>query len=96
MKSLLFASVLLAGCAINDDRVAGAGSASYEYHRTLADGSTCTLSLLTGRDVVGGRLSIDKDCGVVSSADSTKGAVEAIGVINNSINAVRDAIGKVP
>lgn len=90
-------ALLLAGCALSPDgHITGAGSASYEYKRTLADGSSCSVMLLSGRDVLGGSLAIDKDCGVVSKADSTSGTVEALQVVGDSINAVREAVRKVP
>jgi len=97
MKLLMVLALLLGGCAVGTDgRLAGAGSASYEYKRTLADGSTCSVSVLSGRDVVGADLAVDKDCAVTSRADSTAGAVSALQVVGASISAVREAVSKVP
>lgn len=93
----LVAMFTLSGCALSPDgHVTGAGSASYEYKRTLADGSTCSVIMLSGRDVIGGALTIDKDCAVTSKADSTAGTGEAITVIGSSISAIREIAAKVP
>lgn len=96
MKKISFLYILLAGCGISDNGIVGAGSANYEYSRTLTDGSTCSVNVLTGRDVVGGALQIDKDCGVTSSVESTKGVNEALKTVNSAISAAREAISKVP
>lgn len=93
---LAIALLALTGCAMRDGQLTGAGSASYEYKRTLADGSSCTVTMLSGRDVMGGALAIDKDCAVTTKADSTSGAGEALQVIDNGITAIREIASKVP
>ncbi len=91
------AILLLCSCAVSPDgHLAGAGSASYEYKRVSADGSSCSLVLLSGRDVVGGSIAVDQQCGVVSKADSTSGVESALQVIGASISAIREAVSKVP
>ena len=89
--------ILLSGCAIGQDgRLTGAGSASYEYSRILADGSICTVSVLSGRDVIGGNLEIDQNCNVKAKADSTLGVNDALKVIDNGISMTREALTKIP
>lgn len=100
MKLLLICIVVAmaaTGCATGaDGRFVGAGGGSYEYSRTLADGSTCKVSVISGRDVQGGVLKIDQNCAVTSKVDDTQGAVKALGVIDNSISLAREVTAKVP
>lgn len=96
MKYLLIA-VLLSGCAFGPDgRVTGAGSASYEYKRTLADGSSCVLSIVSGRDIMGGELSIGENCQITTKASSTQGVVDSLRLADDSINAIRETVKKLP
>ena len=97
MKLAMISAALLCGCAVAPDgHLTGAGSASYEYKRVMADGSSCSITLLSGRDVVGASLVIDQNCGVTSKADSTAGTEAALQVIGSSVAAVREAVSKVP
>lgn len=89
--------ILLSACATGaDGRFVGAGGGSYEYSRTLTDGSTCSVSVVTGRDVQGGVLQIDQNCAVTSKVDNTAGTVDALKVIDNSVSGLRDAVSKIP
>lgn len=95
--ALVITLALLTSCATGQDgRFVGAGGGSYEYTRTLADGSSCAVSVVSGRDVQGGVLRIDRECAVTSEVDSTLGAVEALKVIDDTVNGLREAVGKIP
>ena len=97
MKTIAAIALLLSGCTVGPDwRLAGPGGASYEYTRTLADGTTCTVSLVSGRDIMGGNLHIGPNCELDSKADSTMGAVKSLEVINNGIQLSRELASKVP
>lgn len=94
---LLAALLLLTGCATGaDGRFVGAGGGSYEYNRTLPDGSACKVSVISGRDVQGAVLQIDQNCAVTSKVDDTQGAVKALGVIGDSISLAREIAAKAP
>jgi len=95
---ILITATTLSGCASMGDlgRFAGAGSASYEYERTLSDGSTCKLSLLSGRDVIGAKLDIGPNCEVTSKADETKGVDKALSTLDNAIDLAKEMASKAP
>jgi hypothetical protein len=79
--------ISLAGCAVSDglgDRV-GPGSAKYTYTRTLADGSKCSVDILSARDVIGGELHVNPDCSIDSRADQTQGAEAALRAVQSAL-----------
>jgi hypothetical protein len=100
MKSKFFIismAILLSACAIGKDgQLAGAGDANYTYKHTARDGSSCEVTILSGRDVQGAKLQIDKDCALTSGADNTRGAEAALKVIDNGITLGRELASKVP
>jgi hypothetical protein len=97
LKNFALVGLFLTGCATGSDgQFTGAGGGSYTYKRTLQDGSTCEISIVSGRDIQGGTLTIDKDCGVTSKADSTKGAEASLKVIGDTVNGIREAVSKIP
>jgi hypothetical protein len=88
----------LIGCAGTSDKglFAGSGGSTYEYKRTLPDGTGCNVTVVSGADMQGANLTIDKDCAVTTKVDGTSGVKEAIGLANTSVQAVREAVSKVP
>ena len=95
--AILILLLILTGCATGSDgRFVGAGGGSYEYKRTLADNSTCEVSVVSGRDITGGVLTIDKDCTVTSKADTTQGAVQSLQVISDTVKVIGAAVSKIP
>ena len=97
MKKLILLSLLLSGCAVGTNgQMAGTGDANYTYKHTARDGSTCEVTILSGRDVQGAKLQIDKDCALTSGADNTRGAEAALKVIDNGITLGRELASKVP
>lgn len=88
----------LVACAGTSDKglFAGSGGSTYEYKRTLIDGTSCNVTVVSGADMQGANLTIDKDCAVTTKVDNTQGVKEAIGLANTSVQAVREAVSKVP
>lgn len=99
MKKIIGICIIcITGCTASNDlgKFAGAGSASYEYERKLADGSSCKLSLLSGRDVLGASLSIGPNCEIVSKADETRGVDKALSTLDNAIDLATELAEKAP
>ena len=96
MFKILILILLLSGCAVTDSGLAGAGSAVYSYERQLPDGSRCSVSLTSGRDVLGGKLTIGPDCTVVSEASSTQGVVSSLKLADDAMVTVKQALEKIP
>lgn len=88
----------LQGCAVSDrfgERV-GPGSARYVYTHTMPDKSQCSVEILSARDVMNPKLTIDKDCSLTSGADQTTGVDKALGVLDNAIDFAKTAASKAP
>lgn len=98
MRTLSIFFILLSGCAISDDlgQRVGPGSANYRYTHTRVDGSKCTVDILSGRDVEGADLSVDKDCALNSKADRTVGVEKALGTMDKAIDLIKELSTKVP
>jgi len=97
--TILVAVLMMSGCmgAIGlDGDKAGAGGASYHLTHTATDGTICEVSVVSGRDIQGGSLTVDKNCSVHSSVESTQGTKEALDVMNNMVNLGREALSKIP
>ena len=84
MKPLIiFAALILSGCATSPWGKASGGSAVYEYSRVNADGSTCTLRITSARTVAGGDIEVGPNCELKSKADDAGGAYNALEEISN-------------
>lgn len=83
----------ISGCASTDGlrSQVGAGSAKYTFSRRLADGSVCSVDILSARDVIDGQLVIDKDCALTSKAGQTQGVAEAMQAVQKALDLVKAA-----
>ena len=89
MKTLLLISVLfLTGCANSPFGSAVGGGASYRYTKIGPDGSSLTVEITTARDVGGGTITVSPDGEVKSEVETAGGAAESIQVI-------REVVGKI-
>lgn len=91
MKWILiaFIAVGVSGCfATNGTNKVADGGAVYKYEKVDADGSSCTVEIISSREVVGGAMFLGDDCTLQSQTESA-GAAGAIDVIGELVGKLK-------
>lgn len=82
----------VSGCATAPGQAAGNGQAAYTYEHTATDGSSCKVTVTSGRDVARGQVQVSNDCALDASGEALTGTEQQkalTGLLNKALDKIR-------